>query len=63
MENNAVIDASQFPGKNGGERIQAAVDSLGTMPKVIEVGPHGPDQDGRWLLRSQRVYEGCFLQN
>ena len=50
MDNNARIDASQFPGKNGGERIQAAVDSWGTKPKVIEVGPHGPDLDGRWYL-------------
>jgi hypothetical protein len=50
MENNALIDASQFPGKNGGERIQAAIDSLGTKPKVIDIGPQGPDLDGRWLL-------------
>src|SRR5512139_1149276 len=27
MNNNARIDASQLPGKNGGERIQAAIDS------------------------------------
>ena len=47
---SARIDASQFPGKNGGERIQAAIDSLGTMPKVIEIGPQGPDLDGRWFL-------------
>jgi hypothetical protein len=50
MDNNALIDASQFPGKNGGEQIQAAIDSLGTKPKVINVGPQGPDLDGRWLL-------------
>lgn len=50
MDNNALIDASQFPGKNGGERIQAAIDSLGTKPKVIDVGPQGPDLDGRWFL-------------
>jgi hypothetical protein len=50
MDNNARIDASQFPGKNGGERIQAAIDSLGTKPKVIEVGPQGPDLDGRWFI-------------
>ena len=50
MENNSLIDAGQFPGKNGGERIQAAIDSLGTKPKVIEVGPEGPDLDGCWLL-------------
>ena len=50
MDNNALIDASQFPGKNGGERIQAAIDSLGTKSKVIEVGPQGPDLDGRWFL-------------
>ena len=50
MDNNARIDASQFPGKNGGEQIQAAIDSLGTKPKVIEVGPQGPDLDGRWFL-------------
>jgi len=50
MDNNALIDASQFPGKNGGERIQAAIDSLGTKPKVIQVSPQGPDLDGRWLL-------------
>jgi hypothetical protein len=50
MYNNASIDASQFPGNNGGERIQAAIDSWGVMPKVIEVGSHGPDLDGRWLL-------------
>jgi len=50
MDNKALIDASRFPGKNGGERIQAAIDSLGTKPKVIEVGPQGPDLDGRWFL-------------
>jgi hypothetical protein len=50
MNNNVLIDASQFPGKNGGERIQAAIDSLGTKPKVIAIGPHGPDLDGRWFL-------------
>ena len=50
MNDNALIDARQFPGKNGGERIQAAIDSLGTKPKVIEIGPQGPDLDGRWLL-------------
>ena len=50
MANTALSDASQFPGKTGGERIQAAIDSLGTSPKVIEVGPEGPDRDGRWLL-------------
>jgi hypothetical protein len=50
MDNNALLDAGQFPGKNGGEQIQAAIDSLGTKPKVIEVGPRGPDSDGRWVL-------------
>jgi glycosyl hydrolase family 28 len=50
MANTALLDAGQFPGKNGGERIQAAIDSPGTSPKVIEVGPQGPDLDGRWLL-------------
>jgi len=44
------IDAGQFPGKNGGARIQAAIDSLGERPKVIEVGPQGPDVDGQWEL-------------
>lgn len=44
------IDASELPGKNGGERIQAAIDARGTKPKLIEVGPQGPDPDGRWLL-------------
>ena len=50
MNNNARIDASQFPGKNGGERIQAAIDSSGTTPKVIDVGSQGPDPDRRWVL-------------
>jgi len=50
MGNNDRLDASRFPGKNGGEQIQAAIDSLGTTPKVIEVGPQGPDLDGRWFL-------------
>ena len=50
MHNKVLLNASQFPGKNGGERIQAAIDSLGKYPKVIEVGPQGPDLDGRWLL-------------
>ena len=50
MNSNALIDASQFPGKNGGERIQAAIDSFGTKPKMIEVGPLGPDLDGHWVL-------------
>ena len=44
------IDAGQFSGINGGARIQAAIDSLGTKPKVIDVGPQGPDLDGRWIL-------------
>lgn len=50
MENNGRLDAGQFPGENGGERIQAAIDSLGTQPKVIDVGPNGPDRDGLWVL-------------
>ena len=50
MNNNVLLDASQFPGKNGGEWIQAAIDSLGTKPKVIEIGSQGPDLDGRWVL-------------
>ena len=50
MADNALLSAGQFPGLNGGERIQAAIDSLGARPKVIEVGPQGPDLDGRWLL-------------
>lgn len=50
MDNNSLIDAGQFPGKNGGERIQAAIDASGTKPKVIEVGPWGPDLNGRWFL-------------
>ncbi len=50
MDNNALLDASQFPGKNGGERIQAAMDSLGIKPKLVDVGPQGPDFDGRWVL-------------
>lgn len=50
MDKNARIDASRFPGNNGGEQIQAAIDSLGTRPKVIDVGPQGPDLDGRWFL-------------
>jgi hypothetical protein len=50
MENNTCLDASHFPGKNGRERIQTAINSLGTQPKVIEVGPNGPDQAGSWVL-------------
>jgi len=50
MDNDARLDASRFPGRNGGEQIQAAIDSLGTTSKVIEVGPQGPDLDGRWFL-------------
>ncbi|MEP6894563.1 MAG: glycosyl hydrolase family 28 protein [Chloroflexota bacterium] len=50
MNNTTRIDASQFPGKNGGERIQAAIDSLGEKPNQIEVGHQGPDQDGGWIL-------------
>jgi len=50
MDKTSFLDTSPFPGKNGGERIQAAIDSLGTKPKVIEVGPQGPDLDGRWYL-------------
>jgi hypothetical protein len=50
MDNKALLQARQFPGKNGGERIQAAIDSLGILPKVIEVGPQGPDSEGCWLL-------------
>ena len=55
MKATARLDANQFPGNNGGERIQAAIDSLGEKPKVIEVGPDGPDADGRWLLRQAIV--------
>jgi hypothetical protein len=55
MDNNALLDASQFPGTNGGERIQAAIDSLGAKPKVIEIGPQGPDLDGRWVLTKALV--------
>src|SRR5215216_2158683 len=55
MDNNARIDASQFPGKNGGERIQAAIDSSGTKPKVIEVDPQGPDLDARWFITKALV--------
>ena len=55
MIDDVRIDASQFPGKNSGERIQAAIDSLGAKPKVIEVGPKGPDMDGRWLLTTSIV--------
>ena len=55
MNNDARINASQFPGKNGGARIQAAIDALGTKPKVIEVGPEGPDRDGRWILTTTIV--------
>jgi hypothetical protein len=50
MRYSVRIDAGQFPGRNGGERIQAAIDSLGTKPKVIHVGPQGPDPEGRWSL-------------
>ena len=50
MANTARIDARRFPGENGGERIQSAIDSLGTRPKVIDVGPNGPDPAGRWAL-------------
>jgi hypothetical protein len=50
MNNHARIDAGQFPGKNGGERIQAAIDSFGTKPKVVDVGSKGPDSDGGWIL-------------
>src|SRR6185503_10866875 len=50
MSKDALIDARQFPGENGGARIQSAIDSLGTKPKVIDVGSQGPDLDGRWIL-------------
>jgi hypothetical protein len=50
MDNDVLIDVSQFPGKNGGERIQAAIDSLGAIPKLVNVGPQGPDLDGRWFI-------------
>jgi hypothetical protein len=50
MQYNTRIGASHFPGKNGGERIQAAIDSLDTKPQVIDVGSQGPDPDGRWVL-------------
>ena len=50
MHAGARLDAGQFPGKNGGECIQAAIDSLGEKPKVIEAGPEGPDEGGRWFL-------------
>lgn len=50
MNTGSGINAGSFPGKNGGERIQAAIDSLGEKPKVIDVGPDGPDEDGRWFI-------------
>jgi hypothetical protein len=55
MDNTARIDANQMPGKNGGERIQAAIDLLSIKPKVIDVGPQGPDPDGRWVLTQSIV--------
>jgi len=50
MHSIARIAAGQFPGKNGGERIQAAIDSLGESPKVIEVETNGPDEGGCWAI-------------
>ena len=50
MPNQTMLDAYAFPGKHGGERIQAAIDSLSDQPKVIHVGSRGPDAGGRWLL-------------
>jgi len=49
------IDASQFSGRNGGERIQAAINSLGEKPKVIEVDSPGPDKDGRWEISESLI--------
>ncbi len=46
----AWVDARSFPGKNGGDRIQAAIDSLGEKHKVIDIGPEGPDEGGHWIL-------------
>lgn|GEM_PF-2840897 len=48
---SAYLEAGHFPGANGGERIQAALDQLGDLPKVISVGPDGPDAQGCWLLK------------
>ena len=45
-----VHHAGDFEGKNGGARIQAAVDAAEAAPgpNVIMVGPVGPDADSRW---------------
>ena len=42
--------AEDFEGKNGGARIQAAVDAAEAAPgpNVVMVGPVGPDADSRW---------------
>ena len=50
MNVGARLDASRFHGRNGGEQIQAAIDALGEKPKVIDVGPDGPDDDKRWFI-------------
>jgi len=49
------LNASQFSGRNGGERIQAAINSLGENPKVIEVDSQGPDTNGRWELSKSLI--------
>lgn len=51
-ETPGMYSASDFPGEDGGECIQNAVDAASTdfEHAVVLVGPHGPDEDDGWLL-------------
>lgn len=44
------VNALQFEGRDGGEKIQTAMDGFGKERKVIYVGPEGPDRDGLWIV-------------
>lgn len=56
LEKNGVFYASDFNGKNGGEKIQNAIDysvkKVGKGQKVIVVPPEGPDKNKRWVLKN-----------
>ena len=49
-EKYGVCHAEDFDGKDGGTRIQAAIDAAEAAPgpNVVMVGPVGPDADSRW---------------
>jgi hypothetical protein len=50
MDILGLADANKYPGANGGEKIQAAMDAAGIKKKTIWVGSNGPDEDSVWKI-------------